>query len=159
MNQSLGTNDAISIAIEKYSDMVRRICFLYLRDNASVEDIFQEVFLKFFLNIDSLPDEKHQKAWLCRVTFNKCKDICKSSWFKKVVSIEEMDIPYESREEGELIEAVRQLPAKYKELIYLHYYEDRTVPEIASILHKNQNTVYTQLRRAKAKLKDKLEDN
>ncbi len=156
MNQSLGTDDSVSIAIEKHADMVRRICFLYLRNNADVEDVFQEVFLKFFLHTESLQNEEHQKAWLCRVTFNKCKDLCKSFWRKKVVSIEEMEIPYETPEQSELIKAVLQLPSEYKELVYLHYYEGRTIPEIAEIMQKNTNTVYSQLRRAKAQLKQKV---
>ncbi len=158
MNQVFGTDEVIAITIEKYADMVCRICYLYLNDKADVEDVFQEVFLKFFLNAASFKDEQHQRAWLCRVTFNQCKDLCKSFWRKKVVSIEEMDIPYESPEQSELMQAVLQLPLPYKELIYLHYYEDRTVVEIAEILQKNQNTVYTQLRRAKEQLKKKLGD-
>lgn len=155
MTQSFGTDDFVSIAIEKHADMVRRICFMYLKNEADVEDVFQEVFLKYFLNIESLQDEEHEKAWLCRVTFNKCKDLCKNFWRKKVVSIEEMEIPYESPEQSEMVNAVFELPSQYKELVYLHYYEGRTVPEIAEITQKNTNTVYTQLRRAKAQLKKK----
>jgi RNA polymerase sigma-70 factor (ECF subfamily) len=146
----------ISMAIEKHADMVRRICFLYLKNRADVEDVFQEVFLKFFLHADSLQDEEHQKAWLCRVTFNKCKDLSRCFWRKKVVSLDDEQIPYENAEQGELIEAVLQLPSEEKELIYLHYYEGRPIPEIAVIIGKKTNTVYTQLRRAKRLLKEKV---
>ena len=158
MEQLINIDDTVSAAIQKYADMVRRICFLYLKNYADVEDVFQEVFLKFFLNAESFQSEEHQRAWLCRVTFNKCKDLCKSSWRNKVVSIEEMDIPYESPERNEQIKAVFDLPSEYKELIYLHYYEGRTIPEIAGILQKNTSTVYSQLRRAKALLKKKAGD-
>lgn len=154
--QTLGTNDAVSIAIEKHADMVRRICFLYLRNSADVEDVFQEVFLKFFQNAESLQSDEHQKAWLCRVTFNKCKDLCKSYWRKKVVSIEDMEIPYETPEQSEIMQAILALPTDCKELIYLHYYEGRTIPQIAEMLHKNLNTVYSQLKRAKEQLKQKV---
>jgi len=136
--------------------MVRRICFLYLRDKADVEDVFQEVFLQYFLHINTFQDEQHQKAWLCRVTFNKCKDLNKSIWRKRVVSIEDLEIPFENPEQGELVTAVLQLPTAYKEIIYLHYYEGWTIPEIAEIMQQNVNTVYTQLRRAKTKLKQKV---
>lgn len=152
----LVTDDLVSIAIEKYADMVRRICFLYLRDKADVEDVFQEVFLQYFLHINTFQDEQHQKAWLCRVTFNKCKDLNKSIWRKRVVSIEDLEIPFENPEQGELVTAVLQLPTAYKEIIYLHYYEGWTIPEIAEIMQQNVNTVYTQLRRAKTKLKQKV---
>lgn len=158
MNQPLVTNEAVSIAVEKYADMVRRICFLYLRNKADVEDVFQEVFLKFFLNAGSFKNEQHERAWLCRVTFNRCKDLCKSGWHRKVVSIEDMEIPYETPEQEELIKMVLKLPPKYKEVVYLHYYEGRDIPEIAQLLQEKPNTVYTQLRRARLKLKQKLED-
>jgi len=157
LDRPLGTDD-ISIAIDKHADMVRRICFLYLKDKADVEDVFQDVFLKFFLNAASFQDEAHEKAWLCKVTFNKCKDLCKSFWRRKVASIDDMEIPYESPAQSELIQAVKQLPYDQRELIYLHYYEGRTIPEIAGIMQKNTNTVYSQLRRAKAKLQKKAGD-
>ncbi len=156
MKQSFGTDDAVSAAIERHADMVRRICFLYLKDYSDVEDVFQEVFLKFFLNADTFESPEHEKAWLCRVTFNKCKDLCRSFWRKKVVSIEEMDIPYESPEQEEIVEAVLRLPSEFKDLIFLHYYEGRPVPEIAEILRENVNTVYSRLRRAKSLLRHRL---
>lgn len=159
MEQFICTDEMMLLAIEKNADTVRRICGLYLKNYADIEDVFQEVFLKFFLNAESFQSEEHQRAWLCRVTFNKCKDLCKSFWRNKVVSIEEMDIPYENPEQSELIRAVFELPPEYKELVYLHYYEGRTIPEIAEIMQKNVSTVYSQLRRAKALLKRKAGEN
>lgn len=159
MNQTSGTNDRVSEAVEKYGDMIRRICFLNLKNKSDVEDIFQEVFLKFLLNIDSFENEEHEKAWLCRVTFNQCKDLHKSFWRRNVGSIDDMDIPYESPEQSEHIAAVLSLPPDWKQIIYLHYYEEMTIPEIAILLKKNKNTVYTNLRRAKASLKAKLEED
>lgn len=156
MDQKAYNEDYISGIIEKYADMVKRICCLYLKNSSDADDVFQEVFLKFFLHADSLHDEQHQKAWLCRVTFNQCKDAIKSYWRKNVVSMEGMEIPYQNPEQGQIVEAVKNLPHAYKQIIYLHYYERWTVPEIAGFLKKNQNTVYTQLRRAKAQLKKKV---
>lgn len=156
MSQLFGTDDDVSAAIEKHADMVRRICFLYLKNHADVEDVFQEVFLKFFLHYSSFESDEHQKAWLCRVAFNACKDLCKSFWHRSVVSIEDLEIPCETPEQRELMKTVLALPPDQKEVVYLHYYENRTIPEIAEIMQKNTNTVYSILRRAKAQLKKKL---
>ena len=156
MNRPIDTDVSISEAIEKYADMVRRICFLYLKNEADVEDVFQEVFLKFFLHFESLQNEQHQKAWLCRVTFNQCKDLSKSYWKKNIVSIEGIEIPYETPEQGDLVDAVLDLPPDHKELVYLHYFEGHSIPEIAEIMQKNQNTIYSLLRRTKARLKKKV---
>ena len=156
MSLSFGTGDHVSAAIEKHADMVRRICFLYLRNSADVEDVFQEVFLKFFLHFDSFSSDDHQKAWLCRVAFNQCKDLCKSFWRKQVVSIEGMELPCDNPAQDELMQTILTLPFDQKEVIYLHYYEKWTIPEIAKIMRKNTNTVYSVLHRAKAQLKKKV---
>ena len=57
---------------------------------------------------------------------------------------------------SEVLEAVLALPEKYKDPIYLHYYEGYTAEEIVRILHKNTNTVYTLLTRARQMLKTRL---
>ncbi|HBT63872.1 MAG TPA: RNA polymerase subunit sigma-24 [Ruminococcaceae bacterium] len=148
----------ISEAVDKHADMVRRICFLYLRNYADVEDVFQEVFLKFMLYSKNLSNENHEKAWLCRVTYNQCKDLLKSTWRKKVISIEEMDIPYQDDELNDFLSLIHQLPPHYRQVLYLHFYEKMTIPEIASSLKKNTNTVYTHLNRAKKLLKASLKE-
>lgn len=159
MGQAFDTNDRVSDAVEKYGNMIRRICFLDLRNMHDVEDVFQEVFLKFLLHADSFQSEEHEKAWLCRVTFNQCKDLQKSFWRKKVDSIDDLEIPYDSPEQSDLMPAVLSLPQRWKQIIYLHFYEGMTVPEIAGLMNKNVNTVYTDLRRAKAQLKLKLKED
>lgn len=152
-SQSFSAEDMVAAAIDRYADMVRRICFLNLKNRSDLEDVFQEVFLQYYLNHSKLHNEQHEKAWLCRVTFNKCKDLNKSFWRRNVVSLDDMEIPFENEEQGEMIMAMLQLPDKYKEVVYLHYYEGWSIPEIAEITHQNTNTVYSRLRRAKEKLK------
>ena len=49
-----------------------------------------------------------------------------------------------------------RLPEKYRDVIYLFYYEEYTAVEIAKILKKKENTVYTWLSRAKDILREKL---
>ena len=157
--ESVATDIFINHALEKYADMVRRICFIYLRNSADVEDVFQEVFLKLLLRHQSqqaFESEEHEKAWICRITINQCKDLCKSFWRNRVCSIEEMQIPCQDETESEILGAVLQLPAKYKDVIYLFYYEEYTVAEIARLLGTKPNTVYSHLHRARNLLKQRL---
>ncbi|XJZ27065.1 RNA polymerase sigma factor [Bacillota bacterium Lsc_1132] len=149
-------NDNISALLKKYSDMVRRICFLYLHNSTDVDDVFQEVFLKLLQKKTPFESAEHEKAWIIRVTINKCKDVLKSSWRKKMDSIESMEFPFEDKVENELMQVVLSLPKKYQDVIYLYYYEDYTVPQMAKLLKKNENTIYSQLQRAKALLKQQL---
>jgi RNA polymerase sigma-70 factor (ECF subfamily) len=155
-NTSFGTNDVVTKALEKYSDIVRRICFMYLKNEADAEDIFQDVFLKFLQHKDQFESEEHEKAWLCRVAINKCKDFHKSFFRKNVCSIDDMEIPTEDKTETGVLREVLSLPQKCRNVIYLYYFEDYPVSEVAKILGEKENTVHTHLRRAKAILKNKL---
>ncbi len=148
----------VNRAIEQYSDMVRRLCMVYLKNRADMEDIFQNIFLKYVLSSVSFENEEHEKAWFIRVTVNACKDLLKSFFRSRTVSFEEVldqpaIMPPDNRE---VLEAVLSLPAKYREVVYLHFYEDYTAPQIGRILGKNVNTVYTILTRAKQMLREKL---
>ena len=145
-------------AIEQYADMVRRLCMIHLKNYADTEDIFQTVFLKYALTSVSFDSDEHEKAWLIRVTLNACKDLLKSIFRSRTVSLEElMEQPAQlSADHREVLEAVLSLPARYRDVVYLHYYEEYTAPEIARILGKNVNTVYTRLTRAKGLLREKL---
>jgi RNA polymerase sigma-70 factor (ECF subfamily) len=151
-----GTNCEVTNALRKYSDMVRRICFMYLHNQEDVEDVFQEVFLKLLQANFTFENDEHEKAWLCRITINKCKDLCKSYWYRNVESIKDMELVYEDEMESEVMHAVLSLPSKYKDVIYLFYYEDYTANEIAKFLNQKINTVYSNLHRARNLLKHKL---
>lgn len=145
-------------AIEQYSDMVRRLCMIHLKNYADTEDIFQTVFLKYVLSSASFESPEHEKAWFIRVTINACKDLLKSFFRKNTVPLDqflEQPAPLTDRHR-EVLEAVLSLPAKYKDVVYLHYYEGYTAPEIGHILGKNVNTIYTLLNRARQILKETL---
>lgn len=145
-------------AIQRYGDTVRRLCMVHLKNYADTEDIFQTVFLKYALTSVSFDSDEHEKAWLIRVTLNACKDLLKSIFRSRTVSLEELvEQPAQlSADHREVLEAVLSLPARYRDVVYLHYYEEYTAPEIARILGKNVNTVYTRLTRAKGLLREKL---
>lgn len=145
-------------AVEKYADTVRRVCFMHLKNHSDVEDVFQEVFLKYILRDEPFESDAHEKAWLIRVAVNACKDVLKSFFRRRVASLEDADIAALAIEDEhrEVFDAVLRLPEKYKNVIYLYYYEGYTAVEIAKILNKNENTIYTWLSRAKLDMKRRL---
>lgn len=145
-------------AIERYGDMVRRLCLVHLKNPADTEDIFQNVFLKYVLSPVVFESPEHEKAWLIRVTINACKDLVKSFFRSRTVPLEELlDQPAPLLEEHrEVLEAVLALPRKYRDAVYLHYYEGYTAAEIGKLLGKNTNTVYTLLTRAREQLRKTL---
>lgn len=145
-------------ALDLYADTVRRICFYHLKNDSDVEDVFQEVFLKYILHEREFASASHEKAWLIRVAINACKDVFKNFFRKKVVSLESLNQePFCCGEkERELLDCILRLPPKYRDVIYLFYYEGYQATEIAKILNKNVSTIYTWLDRAKKKLRTQL---
>lgn len=150
----------VNRAIERYSDTVRRLCVVYLKNHTDTEDVFQNVFFKYYLSSKVFESDEHEKAWFIRVTINACKDHLKSFFRTHTVSLDEItelaDAAYISAENSEVLEAVLSLPQKYRDVVYLHFYEDYTAPQISRILHKNVNTIYTLLTRSKELLRKKL---
>lgn len=145
-------------AIDRYADLVRRVCMIHLKNHADTEDIFQTVFLKYVTGTTEFESEEHEKAWFIRVTINACKDLLRSFFRSQTVSLDDLleqpdQVPEDHRE---VLEAVLALPDKYRDVVYLHYYEGYTAPEIGTILHKNPNTVYTLLTRARDELRKML---
>ena len=148
----------VNRVIELYGDTVRRLCMIYLKNYADTEDIFQNVFLKYATSSVKFENDEHEKAWFIRVTINKCKDLLKSFFRNRTVSLDDIvekpeAMPSDYRE---VLEAVLSLPLKYRNVVYLHYYERYSAPQISHILGKNVNTVYTLLTRSKKMLREKL---
>ena len=129
----------VNRAVEQYADTVRRICLVHLKNYADTEDIFQTVFVKYALRPGSFQDPEHEKAWFIRVTVNACKDLLRSFFRRNTVPLEEAVNkavePY--GEAGEVLRAVLSLPEQYRQVVYLHYYEGYTAPEIGRMLGKN----------------------
>ncbi|WP_251353668.1 RNA polymerase sigma factor [Hominisplanchenecus murintestinalis] len=148
----------INRAVEEYADMVRRVCFYHLKNREDTEDVFQNVFLKYMLCDKPFKDREHEKAWLLRVAINACKDYVKSFFRRNAIPLEtlrEMEAGG-MEEHREVLEAVLALPGKYKDVIYLHYYEGYSASEIGRILGKKENTVCSLLSRGRGMLKEEL---
>ena len=150
----------INAAIDRYADTVRRLCMIQLKNYADTEDIFQNVFLKYALSSRSFESPEHEKAWFIRVTINACKDLLKSFFRSRTLPLDSIiEKPGEPDSDySDVLEAVLSLPQKYKDVVYLYYYEEYSAAEISRILHKNVNTVYTLLNRGRQALKTKLEE-
>ena len=143
--------------IREHADMIYRIALHNLKNPADAEDIFQDVCLTLLTKNAPLFDDVHIKNWLIRVTINKCKNFLKSSWQRNRDTLDAVaDTPAEVSQS--IPELVYSLPEKYRNIIYLYYYEEYTVAEIAEILKENKNTVNSKLQRARKKLKEILEE-
>lgn len=154
MRNEQETNRAVAL----YSNMIRRICFYHLKGNADTEDVFQNVFLKYLLYDKTFACPEHEKAWFIRVTINACKDYLKLLSRHSAEPLDALaeEVSRMEPEHRDVLEAVLSLPTKYRDAVYLHYYEGYSALEIAAIMKTRENTVYSLLSRGRSMLKEKL---
>ena len=69
---------------ELYATDVLRVSYYYLGNREMAEDVTQDVFVKLIINKPFL-EQGREKAWLLKVALNRCRDLWRSSWIKKVV--------------------------------------------------------------------------
>lgn len=138
----------------RHVKMVYRLCYSYLRSAAEAEDATQSVFMKLIDSPRTFEDEEHEKAWLVVTASNYCKDVLKSARVKRAAQMpDDVEDPQSGFEVGGMLQAVLELPAIYKDCVYLHYYEGYKTAEIAEMIGVPASTVRNRLRDARQLLK------
>ncbi len=145
-------------AVRRYQDMVYRTALHALGSPQDADDAVQEVFLRLFGCRRGFEGEEHLRRWLLRVTVNYCRDVLRSPWRKRRASWEEVpEVPvFDRPEQAALYREVMALPAKYRMVLDLFYYEELSVREIGGLLGVEASTVTTRLARARRRLKERL---
>ena len=139
----------------RYQTMVFRLAYSYTRSRSDAQDLCQEVFLRYFCSRPPFASEEHRRAWLLRVTVNRCKTHLTSWWVRRTVPLDDR-IPMPEPEPLALDEALRQLAEKDRLVIHLFYYEECSTREIARMMRTTEGAVRTRLTRARQRLGDIL---
>ncbi|CEG25537.1 sigma-70 family RNA polymerase sigma factor [Bacillus sp. B-jedd] len=161
--------ETIDHLMTAYGQEILQLVYSYVKNKAVAEDLTQEIFIKCFKSLHTYNGRATIRTWLWRIAINTSKDYLKS-WYNNNVIVSE-DEPFTAHlandaveqevikkdEDAQLAAAVMRLPVIYREVIYLFYFEDLMVKEIADLVGMNQNTVKTRLKRAKELLKEQLE--
>ena len=158
------TREQFETYFRKYHSMVYRVSFAQVKNHADAEDILQEVFVRLLCYEPDYESPEHEKAWMIRTALNLCRALLKSKWQSTRVEMEE--IPEQEKtyfklpgmEEDDTLWAVMSLPEKFRNCLYLFYYEDYSIREIAVALNMNENSVKANLKRGRERLKRILGD-
>jgi RNA polymerase sigma-70 factor (ECF subfamily) len=140
----------------EYKENIFRVCFLILKDYQSAEDAAQEAFYKALCSYKRFNGKSAVKTWITRIAVNVCKDKLKKKSSYETSDEDLYSLSYQEEyldDKLSVIEAVKALPLKLREVVILYYYQELTHKEIAEILGISvPNTAY-RLREAKSKLK------
>ena len=154
---SLRTDEIIAQDLDKYGNTLLRLAYSYMKNVHDAEDVVQEVFVQLFKNIENFQSDDYKKHWLICVARNICKNKLKSAWFKRYAELTEMPY-YDEYKDSYVLDKVMNLSLKYREIIYLYYYEGYNTVEIASIIDKKEATVRSLLSRGRNILKEELRE-
>ena len=132
--------------VSAYSNLILRLSFTYLKSTHDAQDICQNVLMKLIERQEAFQDLEHEKAWVVRTTANACKDALRNAYRRTSTPLEAADACHapEEPEGSAVLDAVMELDEKYREAIYLHYYEGYSIAEIAAITNRTasaENTV------------------
>lgn len=147
---------------DQYATDVLRVCYFYLSDREKAEDVCQDVFVRL-MTTHPLLQPGREKSWLLKAALNRCRDLWRGAWLKRVIlggpTFELIPAPDEfSRRDDQqaMMAAINQLPATFKEVILLHYYQGMNIAEIAQMLELPEGTISSRLSRGRKKLESIL---
>lgn len=145
----------IEFAVERYSDMLFRICFVALGSREDAEDAVQDVFLKYVEKTPDFETEEHEKAWLIRVAINRCRDIKRKRHVQ--VDLTSLEEYIGSSDDNDALNALMSLPDKYRTVLTLKYMNGYNVQEIARIVGLTASTVKMRLKRGREIFREEYE--
>ncbi len=148
----------ITRIVNAHTDTVMRIAYQRTGNIHDAQDITQDVFLSLMQRDLSPLSENELKAYIIRTAVNKCNDFHRRLTRRNVVYFDDTE-PIFTEKEQSILDEVLKLPKKYRDVVYLHYYEGYQVKEIAEMLGSKPATISSQLNRAREKLKLMLTDD
>lgn len=161
----MGETELLERLMKEYGDGLLRLCFLYLKDYHLAEDVVQETFLKAARSYETLQNPAAEKAWLNRIAVNGCKNAMRTRWFRwNRYGLTAEDRAAVEGNPDQLLErqtvsgALADLSKNDREVLLLRYYQGLSLRETAAVLGKNEDAVAQRLRRARKRLKKKLEE-
>lgn len=147
--------DDIETIINKYGDMLYRLCILMLKTESDAEDVVQETIIKYYQKAPTFENTEHEKAWLIRVATNKCRDLLRFRVRHPQVDDEYLTrISCDASDSG-IMEALTAVPEKFRLVLMLYYIEDYQIENIAKIIKRTPSAVKMRLQKGR-KLLEKI---
>ena len=170
-----GNERAFEILLSRHKEKIYTSIYLFVKDQALAEDIFQEVFIKI---IDTLRKGKYNHEgkfvqWALRISYNMCVDYFRRSKRRpKVSPTETFDIfdvlqnpepnaeqnIIKSQTHNKIRSLVDQLPPEQREVVILRHYADMSFKEIAKLTRVSINTALGRMRYALINIRKMVEE-
>ena len=148
--------------MQQHGSRLLRLCTLNLRDASLAQDAVQDTFMKAFHRFDQYRGDAEALTWLTSIAINVCRDYRRTAWFRHMDKWVEADALPNAAEftfpDHTVINAVTNLPPRYREVILLRYYQHMKQKDIAAALRISDRAVRQRLQKATAILREQLKE-
>ncbi|WNN76269.1 RNA polymerase sigma factor [Lysinibacillus capsici] len=141
--------------VDKYGNMLFRMCLVILCNENDAEDVVQDTFITYLTKSPPFNDSEHEKAWLITIATNRCKNMRRYNIIRKHMDINDLQLYCKDDENYGLIEHLMRLPNKHKIVLLLYYVESYKVDEIAKILGITTSAVKKRLQLGRELIREK----
>ena len=153
--QILRSNEEISVAIEKYGNILYRTCLLMLKNTADADDVVEETYITYMQKAPEFSSDEHEKAWLITVAVNKCRNMLRYKSRHLTEPEAALDTLIQNEEKHYILECLMSLQDKFRTVLTLHYIDGYKVEEIAAMINKSASAVKMRLQKGRNLLNEK----
>ena len=158
----LASRSELDRLMEQYGSSLLRMSAIYLKDADLAQDAVQETFIKAYRHMNDYRGDSSEKTWLTTICVNTCRVILRTAWFRHTSRMDLDTLPEKPAEfefpDNTVLTEVMRLPAKYREVILLRYYEGMKLKEVSSALGLSDCKLRTRLNKANEILRDRLKE-
>lgn len=180
------SEEFLASAMERFGGSVYLVALSQTRSEQDAQDVAQDVFVRLFCSTTRFESDEHLKAWLLRVTINRCHELYRGFWRRSVSTLDNepgldegarsgarhgddtgtssgaladdpADVLVRRLERTPVWSAVARLPSDQRAALVLFYVEEYSCDQIAQIMGVRPATVRTKLHRARLRLRKMLE--
>ena len=162
-----GDQRAFTHLVDAYKTPVYNLCYRMLGNPNDAEDAAQETFVRIYTHLRSYDPQQKLSSWILAVASHYCIDRLRRQRIKWLSLDETLPLPATTRDEAlpedslmeqetraEIQDLMQILPAEYRLVIALRYWQDLSYQEIAQVVGATESAVKSRLHRARQVLAD-----
>lgn len=157
----LGDKDAFTNIILKYEQELYKIARMRLNNDYDICEAIQSTMILAYKHIKKVKNANYLKTWIVRILINECKKIYKKNK-KQVLEYIQLEEVIDTKNNYDRVDSeltfnslLTILDYEERQILILYYSSGFSIKNISNILHINENTIKTKMRKAKNKLKEK----
>ena len=154
-NSSVRPTDGVQAIVRIYGNMLFRICYVILGNEADAEDAVQETMVKYMQKAPAFENSEHEKAWLITTARNQCRDMLRFRLRHPQINLEYLQGLSSDTYDSGILEALMSLPEKFRVVLILYYVEEYCIADIARIIQRTPSAVKMRLQKGRRLLEEK----